>query len=56
MEDLVIDAALLSNAAGGGVEGATPTGLAVVLMSVYEHGLSTKTLVLILDSTDGKVT
>jgi hypothetical protein len=44
MEDLVIDAALLSNAAGGGVEGATPTefGGGTDVSNVYQHGIINK--------------
>ena len=40
-EDLVIDSALLSNATGGGVEGATPTefGGGTDVTGVYQHGI-----------------
>lgn len=46
-EDLVIDAALLSNTTGGGVEGATPTEFGVSdkitdITGVYEHGIINK--------------
>lgn len=46
-EDLIIDAALLSNTTGGGVEGATPTEFGVSskitdVSGVYQHGIINK--------------